>query len=283
MSMVRPASGVDPGGSSLLNGTIGGRAVSFIGRNKNRGFTLFELILVISLMAFIFVVAIPNFSLRTTAEAQTNVNKLAADVRAAFDTAVLMGKPYRMVFSLVSGEYWLETTDRVDFFLGDTKSPRDLTEEEERDEIEGFDQVFKEYEDLAGDAISDSEDDKDIPPSSPVLMAKDKLRKPKWQRVQNLEWRGRNVGPVLIFKGIQAEHHAGMQSFVELGEKARAMIYFFPSGYAEKAALYLAFRKGDVEFDEKIAPYRLIIDSYTGTAEISSSPEEVDVQVDERN
>ena len=249
----------------------------------SQGFSLFELVIVISLMAFIFVAAVPNFSLRTGAEAQTNVNKLSADVRAAFDTAVLTGKPYRMVFNLASGEYWLETTERKEFFLGDAKQPRDLSEEEENDEVEGFDQTFKEYEDLAGDAIADSDAEKEIPPSSPLLAAKERLRKPKWTKVTNSEWRGRSVGPVLIFKGIQAEHHAGIQSFAELGERARAMIYFFPSGYAEKAVLYLAFRKGDFEFDEKLSPYRLIIDSYSGTAEISSSAEELDINSDERN
>lgn len=234
-------------------------------------------------MAFMFVVVMPNMSLRTTAEADSNVNKLAADVRAVFDTAVLLGKPHRMVFNLMSGEYWVEASDRSDFFMGNEKSPRDLTEEEERDEIEGFDQVFKEYEDLAGEAIADSGDDKEIPASSPVILAKEKLRKPKWHRVTSLEWRNRSVGPVLIFKGIQAEHHSGIQSFVELGDRARAMIYFFPSGYAEKAVLYLSFRKGDFDFDEKIAPYRLVVDSYTGTAEVSSSTEEVDINADDRS
>ena len=250
---------------------------------KSRGFTLFELILVISLMAFIFAVAIPNFSMRTVAEAQTNVNKLAADVSAAFDTAVLTGKPYRLVFNMMSGEYWLESASHPEFFLGDSKVPRDLSDEEEKEEVEGFDQTFKEYEDLAGEAIADSGDEKAIPPSSPLLMAKEKLRKVKWSRVSNLEWQGRTVGPVLIFKGIQAEHHVSIQTFAELGDRARAMIYFFPSGYAEKAVLYLAFRKGDSEIDEKTSPYRVVIDSYMGTAEISSSAEEVDIGADDRS
>lgn len=253
-------------------------------RAGNRaGFTLFELVIVISLMAFMFVIAIPNVSIRSSAEAQTNVNKLAADVRAAFDLAVLTGKPYRMVFQLLSGDYWLETTDREDFFLGDAKVPRDPSADEERDEVEGFDQTFKEYEDLAGDALSDAGEDKEIPPSSPLLQAKERLRKPKWTKVESSEWRGRSVGSVLLFSGIQAEHHQGIQRFSELGEQARAMVYFFPSGYAERAALYLAFRKGDAEIDDKISPYRVLIDSYSGTAAISSGSEEVDLNADERN
>lgn len=228
-------------------------------------------------MAGAFAFMIPNFSTRSVTEGQTKLIRLGSDVRAAFDMAVLTGKPYRLVFEMYSGLYWLEECDHADFFFGDQKLGHDPTEEEEKEQSAAFDEEFKEYESAAGDAFKDPSGDKELHPSSPLIQAKEKLRPPKWTRVNNLEWQPRPLGPVLIIKEMQAEHHATKQTLNELGEKARGMIYFMPGGYAERSVIYLAYRKGDADIDETKTPYTIKVDSYSGTIEMVSGTEEVDV------
>ena len=96
------------------------------------GFTLLEILLVIALIAVMYSAGAPLLS-NLTAEIETRFGTLSSDIRSAYDLSVLSGKPYRMVFDFDKGEYWLEETDQRNFFLGDRKLDRDLTEREEKD------------------------------------------------------------------------------------------------------------------------------------------------------
>ena len=249
---------------------------------RSSGFTLIELVLVIALMVFVYAVAIPQFSLQTGSEVATKLGQLTVDIRSAYDTAVLSGRPHRMVFELVSGDYWLESTDRNEFYLGEEKLDRDLTEEEEADEREAFESEFAELEDLAGSIVVDPESEDEIRPTSPVINAKDRLALPTWTKITSMEWRDRTVGPYLIIQDVQAEHHGRKQDFLEMGEATRVFIYFFPHGYAEKAVIHIAYRLDDMTIDEEKSPYTVIIDPFTGVAFVKEGYEEVDVHSDDK-
>lgn len=239
--------------------------------------TLIEIIIVISLMAIIYTVALPNFKARSSAEASTKLGQLASDVRGAFDMAVLYRKPHRLVFDFPTGDYWLETTDRAEFYLGDGKLDRDPTSEEEKEAQEAFNEQFKEYEDLAGKEISDPDNERVIHPSSPVVQAKDKLKPVKWTKVETREWGKRTIGPYLAFQDIQAEHHRDKQAFAQLGENGQAHLYFFPAGYVERFVAHVAPRKNDHEIDEAATPYTVTTQPYAGTAEVVSGYQDINV------
>lgn len=247
---------------------------------RERGFSLIEVIIVVALIAFVYTVAIPQFNLRTGAETANKLNQLAGDVRSAFDMAVLTRKTYRMVFHLASGDYWLEEASTENVYLGTDKADRDPTESEEKDEELAFESRIQQYQDLAGQAVTDPESDKEIPPTSPVLQAKDALRKPKWIRIQNMEWGVRSLAPALIIQDMQAEHHGSKQSFLELGPEARAMLYFFPDGHVQKAVFHIAYRKGDAEIDDTQEPYTVTTNPVEGTAETVTGYVEVNVHDD---
>jgi len=242
------------------------------------GFTLIEIIVVISLIAFSVSIVAPRLTQRTESEAITKVNRLAEDVRSAFDLAVLTGRPYRMVVMMMSGEYWLETTDRKDFFLADKRIERELSEEEEKEASNKFDETFEDYERLAGEEIPAPEGDAKIKPESPLLKAKELLRPPKWTKVQNLEWNKRYLGPVFVVASAQAEHHAQIQKMVDLGDNARIMLYFFPSGYVERAKMTLSYRLGENGIDEQEKPYVVNTDPYSGTVEITVGADESEIE-----
>jgi prepilin-type N-terminal cleavage/methylation domain-containing protein len=245
-----------------------------------KGFTLFEVMVVISLVVFMYAVAIPNFSLKTGTEAATKIGQLTSDVRSAFDMAVLSGYPHRLVFELASGDYWLEKAETRIVYLGDDKLNRDPTEEEEKGLIEFFDERFKEYEGLAGEEITDPETGNPVKPTSPVIEARNGLSPTEWERVDTLEWKRRQLGPYYLIKDMQSEHHHVKQTLEDAGPKGRAFLYFYPNGYVQKAVIHLAARKGEMEVDDSEPPYTITTTPWEGTAQAVSGYEEVDVLED---
>lgn len=244
---------------------------------RQSGFSLIEVLIVVALIAFVYGVALPQLNLRSGAEIATKVNQLAGDVRSAYDIAVLSGKTHRIVFMLASGEYWLEVADQEDVYLGDDKLNRDPTEQEEKDLKQDLDTKFQEYTELAGRTIVDPETDKEVAPESPLLAARDRLRRPEWARVETMEWGERKLGPSLGIKMMQAEHHGQRQDLSELGGDARAMLYFFSAGYVERAVIQIAYKKDDFVIDETQEGYTLITEPFEGTARIVNGWTEIDV------
>ncbi len=250
-------------------------------RRGEEGFSLIETIIVVSLIAFVYTVALPQLSLKTGTEVANKLNQLASDVRNAYDFAVLSKKTYRMVFVLNSGDYWLEEADRPDVILGNERIGHDATEDEEKEEMVAFDTKFEEFKELAGAEVQDPEKDgKPIMPTSPVLSAKNSLRKARWTRVDTLEWSERTLGTNLLIKDMQAEHHGQKQELAELGEKGRAMIYFFPAGYVQRAYLHVFYKKDELVPDESQQPYTVITKPFEGTADVIPGYQEVDVHDD---
>lgn len=245
-------------------------------RRSNSGFTLLELILVIALMATVYAVALPDLTILDSTAVANKMGRLASDIRGAYDQAVLSQKPYRLVFRLYSGEYWLEETTATNFVLGDNELGRDLTEEEEKDQKENFENDFGLYVELAGTEVEDGANERVLPPMSPVLKAKEALRPTPWTRVDNVEWKVRSLGPELIIQDFRALHHDQKQTFDELGEAARAMIYFFPNGYVEPAVIHIAYREGDSGFNTDKQPYTVVTEPYEGIAQVISGYEEIE-------
>lgn len=247
-----------------------------------QGFSLIEVIIVVALIAFVYTVAIPQFSMRSGIEAANKVNQLSSDIRNAYDLAVLSGRTYRMVLYFRSGDYLLEEADRSEVFLGNAKIDRDATEQEEKDQLEKFDDEFKEYEELAGEMVKDPKTGDEIKPTSPLIEAKERLRQPKWTPVDSPEWGRKTLGPNLLIRDMQAEHHGRKQEAAELDEEARGFIYFFPNGYVERAVIHVAYGNDDGVIDESQEPYTVTTNPWEGTADVVSGYIEVDVHEDKQ-
>lgn len=253
-------------------------AHKWFSRERESGMTMIEIAVVISLIAFLYSIAVPQFALRSGTEAATKVQRVADDIRAAFDLAVLNNKTYRLSFVLATGEYWLEEADRPLFALGDGKGGKDPTEEEEKARNEEFDAVTTEYKSMAGDPIKD--DKGEVIPGgneSPILKNRENARGPKWRRVEGLEWQDRTLGPYLLISEMQAEHHEQKQILADVGETGRALIYFFPAGYVEKSYIVIAFKKDRMVVDEEQKPYTIVTRPFLGAAEVNSGTVEIDV------
>ncbi len=239
------------------------------------GMTLIELLIVISLMAGIFAVALPQFNLKTGTEAAVLLSRLQQDIRTAFEQSVLQGETYRLVFTMDTGEYKLEVADRrLTFVPYDEKEPNDLSDEQEKDRRDVFEQQFKELKEIAGEAIPVPDTDKKVAIVTPVLKAHDRLRPVKWKVMDDLEWRNRSLGPNYLLWEMQADHHPIKQILPERAEGARVMLYIFPNGRMEKAYLKIVAKKANREQDETIMPYIIKVDPYSGTSDLISTDEE---------
>ena len=250
-------------------------------RKSEAGFTLLEIIAVIGLILFVYGGVLPQLSLKTGTEMATKLGRLSSDVRNAYDLSVLSGQTYRLVIEFNTGDYWLEQADRRDVYLGDKKLRRDASEEEEKEEIAQFKERFAKYKELAGSGGVDPETRAEIPATSPLLSAEDALRPVKWSKVTAAEWASsRSIGPYLLVKDMQAEHHEEKQVLADIGDKARGFIHFFPRGYVERAVVHIAFKKGEMEVDDTKGSYTLVTDPVAGMADVRAGSEEVDVQSD---
>lgn len=244
------------------------------------GVTMLELMVVIGLIAFIYSIAVPQFSMRSGTEVATKTQRLADDIRSAFDMAVLNNRTYRIVFELATGKYHLEVAEGL-ALLESSSDDRDPTEEETKAQLEEFDARTKEFESMAGDPVKDEKGD-EIPGSnlSPILRHRKSAAPVTWTQVENLEWNDRSLGSFLLISEMQAEHHAQKQVMTELGPGGRAFLYFYPQGYVEKAFIRVAYKLDDGVIDEKEAPYTIVTKPFIGSADVVSGNIEVDMTAD---
>ena len=242
------------------------------------GFTLIEIIIVIALIGFAYTVALPNFSVKTGAELEILLGRIASDVRSAYDRAILSKKHHRIIFDLKAGKYWLEETDRRIIRKQYPGLDRDPNKQEIEEILYQFEEDFINYKELAGEEIKDSKGNKDISLSSPVLKAKKKLAPVKWRRVKSLEWQERSLDAALRFSKIQAEHHRRAVVIEDPEVGATAALYFHPSGVVEKAVIYLSkYSDQHEEFTSTSVLYTIEISPFDGTANIQSGYKEVNI------
>lgn len=253
--------------------------ISSRGRLRDtRGFSLIEIVLVVALIASVLAILVPNLGMQRETNIANRLGRLTGDIRSAFDLAVLTRKPYRMAFDFFSGKYWLESTNHPNFTLGSLPPGRDLSVKEEKELNEEFEEDFAKYQDLMGDDIQDPDSDDKIPLKSPVIKAKKRLMWPKWDRVTDSEWSARDLAPELVIRAFQSEHHAEAVSIDEgEADEAFAYLYFFPSGYVEKAYMHIYERAGDT-IDEDKTPYTLLTRPYRGEALVKDGLIEVDLK-----
>lgn len=249
-------------------------------RRGQAGFTLIEIILVITLIAAAYSAIAPDFSLNTAAERSSRIGQFAEDFRKAYDMSVLYKRPYRLVIGLGTDIYWLESTDAKSFYLGTDKSERDGGKEAFQEEVERINQEFEEYEEMAGTEVSDPTNDRVIPPASPVLAAKDSLMPAEWFAVTDDSWGEKKLGSSLVFQDLWAEHHDQKQTaslYAEADEAPKAYIYFFPSGYVERAVIHVAVKESDTEIDTTIQPYTVLTEPNLGTVVVESGYNDVQI------
>ena len=158
-------------------------------RSHQSAYTLLEIMIVISIIAFAYTIALPGLNSGSQTEIANSLSRFGLNIRAAIDTAVLSNRPHRLVFEFVSGKYWLETpvSDNTDWKLGQ-QVRTDPTEFEEKDKQERFKEKFEQYLEFLPEKQTDPKTDTEIPVTSPVINAQEKLAPIVWTKLTGPEW-----------------------------------------------------------------------------------------------
>lgn len=243
---------------------------------EKRAFTLIEVMIVIALFAGIMAVAMPNLAVQKEADISTKLGRLAGDIRVTSDISILSRRPYRIAFNLMSGKYWLETTDFKDLSLASLPPGKDYTLEEEKELNEQFEQEFEKYKDLVGEEVQNPDSDEKIPIKSPLIKAENKLKWPIWRKSEGEEWSERSLVPELFISSFRSEHLKEATTLEDNeSEEVIAYLYFFPIGYVEKAYMYINLRESDDNSSNKNT-YTLTTNPDIGTAIIENGRNEID-------
>jgi general secretion pathway protein H len=179
------------------------------GRGARAGFTIIELLATLVIIVVIVVgvtVAISNIQ---RADLPAQGGKIAAAVRYLYNLSVINNQSYRLVIDLETGEYWgeeLPAESPCDVFLVETEGAK-------QPNMRSSTKPRKKKDD----------DEEEEAPRAAFSQVKDNLLTK------------RTLENKITFTGVITSHHT------ELQEEGTAEINFFPSGYVEKAYIYLGY------------------------------------------
>lgn len=174
---------------------------------SEKGFTLIELSVTIVIVLIVLTLVVTGVSNIARSDLSTSANKVAAAVRYLYSLAALNNMSYRLVIDFQDNSYWGEVVTEKsgckEFLLP--------SEEEKKFSLKSVIKVLK------------KEDEEEGAETAPAYTEfKDNLltRKSLPNRIK--------------FSAVASLHQP------EPASEGRAEIYFFPSGYVEKAYIYLA-------------------------------------------
>ncbi|MDJ0788390.1 MAG: prepilin-type N-terminal cleavage/methylation domain-containing protein [Myxococcota bacterium] len=81
-------------------------------RRRREGFTLFELLAVVAMLALLSALALPNFGIADGRAAHEQAKRLAAELELARARALATGEAHRLVLDVDEHHYWLERLAR---------------------------------------------------------------------------------------------------------------------------------------------------------------------------
>lgn len=192
-----------------------GCGVAAAGRRRSAGFTLIELGAVLAIAMLLVVAGIATLQGVRKADISTSAAKLTVAVRYLYDLAAINNRTYRLVIDLEDNAYWGERID-----LSDTCGTAVLPSEEE-----GKSSGSARDDETRPEGPAGSEVDEESQTMGPD-------GKPRPRLKDNLLTR-RELPKGIRFMGVMTGHQD------ERTEEGRAEVYFFPSGYVERAFIYL--------------------------------------------
>ena len=180
-------------------------------RRGERGFTLIELVVVVTIMAMVTAAVAIGIGNIRGASVQSEAGQLAVAVRYLYNLSVLNGKVHRLVIDIEGGTYWgeaQESRDPCKMYLMPGDGPDDVGSGK-------------------GSGDSSSDEDDDTPKAAAFSKAKTKLLKK------------RKLKKGVVFGGVMTSHDR------EVATSGQAYITIFPNGTAEAALVYIEDKDND--------------------------------------
>ncbi|MBI4212425.1 MAG: prepilin-type N-terminal cleavage/methylation domain-containing protein [Deltaproteobacteria bacterium] len=205
---------------------------------RNGGFTLFELLVAISLVGLIVGLSVTGINNLLDRDMKQATNRLATTVRYLYNKAATDGTYIRLMFDFESQTYWVEATGDPYLISDPNEIKTTSLSEKKKAELEKAKQKKKtasteEETQVAGELV---EEEKLLPKEPVFAAASEKLLKP--QRLPD----------TVYLKDVYVEHAARPI------DHGKAIIAFFPNGYVEKAVINLRDEDDEVHFSVMTNP-----------------------------
>ena len=199
-------------------------------RGHARGFTLIEVLIVVSVIGVMAFAAAPAVNSFTGANARASASEIAGAYRYLFDTAALRHQTCRMVFDMDAREWWAECT-------ANTPGAR------RGQPVMGKDGVAEDDEaDLARGFSDEPEAEKR------KFLARARFAEFKDQQVKRRKLRGG-----AIFEKVWTPRQRDPQ------QKGKAYVYLYPQGMADRAQIPVA---------DGSSVYTVVTQPFTGRARV---------------
>ncbi len=241
------------------------------------GFTLLELILVMGIMGAIASVILPNVGLTVGSRMSMSLREIAGTMRSAYDNSILTGRINRVVFSLRSGEYWVEAappnfSGRPSVLNPDRSAAEQRQEDFKVRLLEDLDKLFADQRRAGGGNSERSYSVRSI-----LAVQRNVLREKKWDEVEDALLTRRRLPFGLVFWSIAAEGMARPVTQTDIRDGELAHVYFFPWGEGMRAQIQIGTqtREGG-PLDDAGPKNTLSLDALTGQSSIFDGLQEAD-------
>jgi general secretion pathway protein H len=197
------------------------------GSERQSGFTLLEVLVVIAIGGLIMGSAVRGFRSLAKSDLRSATAKLSGAMRYLFDRASTTGKQHRLVLDLNEGRYWAEVSD--DRFYIPSELETEASRRKEAEEVE------KERQEAERAAEEKAETGFDMSKIQAVDF------RPK--RARFAAFKETAIKPVTI----KNAKIAGVFTprMAEAATSGRAYIYFFPLGQTEAAIVHVSDAKDE--------------------------------------
>lgn len=246
------------------------------GRSQS-GFTLLEIILVMAIMGSIASVILPNVGLTVGSRISMSLREIAGTLRSTYDNSVLTGRINRVVFSLRSGEYWVEAAP-ANFSGRPSVQGADQSAGEQRQKdykvrmLEDLDKLFTDQRRAGG-----GNSERAYSVRSILAVQRNVLKEKKWEEVEDAILTRRRLPFGLMFWNIAAEGMARPVTQTDIRDGEFAHIYFYPWGEGTRAQIQIATQLSEGgAIDENGPKNTLSLDSLTGQSSILDGLQEAD-------
>ncbi len=200
--------------------------LKYLRSSNKRGFTLFELLVTIAIVALIMGLVAGRVSDYLDLEMKKTSNHLAATIRYLYNKAITEGLYLRLVIDINEQSYWVEAT-RDPVLLTDPNAKWEGKKKAVNKDAE------KKDKDKSDTKKTEADKETSGTGEGETKLPKLELKEPTFSQVESYLLKPVRLPEGVFFKDVMSEHQPVP---VEAGQ---ATIHFFPNGYVEHAVINL--------------------------------------------
>ncbi len=245
--------------------------------DKQTGFTLLEIIIVLAIIGAIAGVIIPNLHMTFDSQMSSSLKTLTATIHESYNDALFSKRMHRMVLNIKTGEYWVEEAP-VDFkgrppLIQGESLNTSIKEDAIKSFLDTMNEKAKNQSKREIQTSSNSNPTYYSLRSIPEVQ-RDVLIPIKWIEVNTSTITKNKLNGDVIFakfvSGISSKvvEYNDVKNKPDGDENNFCTIYFLIDGVTTPASIQLAIKNKDDEIDDTASKYTVYLNSLTGQSSL---------------